>query len=81
MKKGNTRVATMHLTQAGSTKLLAGHLDEPIAGETVFVLRKESREALRSILAADQAEAGERVAAILETVKPKPTRRTRKANP
>ena len=83
-----TIISTMTLVEAGSDKVLCGFDDDQTSA---FVLRKqtatdyalhqigisEADQALRSILAADQSESGELVAAILQTVKT-PTRKPRK---
>jgi len=81
-------VATMQLIEVGTTKILAGHDQNQ---ESVFVFRRvgedyalhqigisEADQALRSILAADQSEHAELVAAILATVKTPARKRRRR---
>ncbi len=86
-EKRMTILATLQLHEAGDTRCLAGHaVDE----ETVFVLRKQAatvyelhqipisnaEQSLRSLLAADQSQAGELVNAILQA-RSKPPRKPR----
>jgi hypothetical protein len=83
--------ARMQLVQAGGFKVLAGidNADD----ERCFVLRKQDDGtyalhqvpldadlvALRSILSADQSEAGELVNAVIQTMKQPPKRRRKRA--
>jgi len=85
-----TLIASMQLIEAGPNRVLAGHSADT---ENVYVLRRDgdvyqlhkltitdAEQELRSFLAADQAERGELVNAILQAFdKPPAKRRKRKA--